>query len=176
MKRILFYEFSDLKRTPIPFHTIEDFNKFCEKYGLVSCVQGNIGTQFNSTNSNLYAMCLNGTKIVTFWSCESGPTQYFIDREMKLLKDFANETFSPETTFFSESKRMVRIICGKNRKYLCLVWGDAINYDYLYLTDGENCWEENMNKCYTNDCELMKIIRYFQNEIRKGLLMDKIET
>jgi hypothetical protein len=171
MKRILFYEFSDCKRTPLPFHSIEDFNNFCEQNGLVSCVEGNMGIQFNSTNTNVYATCLKGTHIVVFWNCDSGPTDYFLERELRILKNFANETFSAKTTFFSDSKTMIKTSCGNNNKFYAIVWGSPCNYDYLYLTEGGEYVSDTMHKCITDDCEVIKMLQFFQDKVKKGLLM-----
>ena len=171
MKRILFYEFSDCKRTPLPFHTMEDFNKFCDENDLVPCVEGNMGIQFNNTNGNIYATCLKGTHVVVFWNCETAPTNYFFERETKLLKSFAEETFSANTTYFSDAKTMIRTSCGNKNKFYVIVWGSSCKYDYMYLTEGAEYVSDTMHKCYTDDCEVIKMLKLFQDKVKKGLLM-----
>ena len=174
MKRILFYEFSDTTREPIPFHTVDDFNDFCKLYDLVPCVEGNLMTQFNGTNDNgaVKATCLEGTHIVIYFTCSTGPTKYFIERELKNMKAFAEETIKADTTVFSYTGTGLRISCGTNKKFTVLLFGNAPNYSYFYLTDGGCYMEEKMNKCFSDTCDVVTEVKRFQEMIKKALPTD----
>ena len=175
MKRILFYEFSDITREPIPFHTIEDFNNFCKKYDLINSVSGNLNIQFDGLNINgtIKATCIKGTRIVTYWTYLDKPSEFTMNNAIKTLKMFLDEKFTPETTYFYDSGRMTRICCGNENKFYALIWGGIGRYDYLYLSTGSEYPTSQMNPCFTNECDIIKSLEFFKEEVRRGLCLEE---
>ena len=173
MKRILFYEFSDPSREPIPFHAVEDFMLFCKQHDLVSELTGNIHSQMNGINDNgsLKCMCIEGTHLVMCWADKDVPSKFFQEWDVSVIKDFADETFSADTTWFSVGNGTTKIVCGKKNKFNILAWGDTPNYAFYRIMRGNIESSHNMTKCFTEDCGIISAMKNLQKTAKKALLI-----
>ena len=61
--KVVFYEWSDIKRQPLGFLSIEDFKNFCFKSNIK--ISGNNNYYLDNINSTIYAICpKNSSKLV----------------------------------------------------------------------------------------------------------------
>lgn len=170
--RIFFYEFSDKTRNPLAFHTVEDFKAFCDTYGLEYSFGGNLENQFSTNGSDIHAMCLKGTKFIIFWNYKGGPSDYFIDREVKIFTALSECKFDYKSVEYSENDKLIRLTCNGKDGFFFIIWRDKDTFSYTYVTEGGGFISEMPKKCLSEDDRMFKMLKEMQNRVKKAMQVE----